>query len=140
MTKPGRVYDTARWQRVRARQLARETLCRVCAELDRETPATEVDHIKPLARDGAPYDRANLQSLCTPHHSFKTNNYDAKGLEWSTHALRGCFSDGSPRDPAHPWYVGPPDDDTRGAFNHHGLNGDDRRAHLGRELVSKMRH
>ena len=104
-----RIYDTARWHRVRANQLEREPLCRCCAELGRETPANEVDHIKPIVAGGAPFEAANLQSLCTPHHSFKTNNFDAKGLDWSTHALRGCFPDGSPRDPAHPWYTGNPD-------------------------------
>lgn len=106
--KKGRVYDLTRWDRVRRRQLAREPCCRVCTEAGRDTLATQVDHIHPIAAGGAPFDPANLQSLCATHHSFKTMRYDAVGKAWSTWWLRGCFSDGSPRDPAHEWYSGPP--------------------------------
>lgn len=35
--------------------------------------ASEVDHITPVASGGDFFDRANLQSLCKPCHSRKTN-------------------------------------------------------------------
>ena len=133
-----RIYDTARWQRVRANQLEREPLCRCCAELGRETPANEVDHIKRLSAGGAPFDAANLQSLCAPHHSHKTNNYDRLGLDWSTHALRGCFADGSPRDPAHPWFTGGPD--APGGVESHQFTARTPARASTAELVSRARH
>jgi hypothetical protein len=101
-----RLYDTARWQRVRATQLEREPLCRVCAGLGSRVPATEVDHITPVSAGGARFDGSNLQSLCTPHHSLKTNLFDKKAVPWSPQALDGCHSDGTPCDPSHPWYEG----------------------------------
>jgi len=109
LKKKGRLYDTARWKRVRRRQLARELFCRSCAEEGRDELATQVDHIVPLERGGAPFDPENLQSLCATHHSMKTNLFDKNGRDWSEHALVGCFEDGSPRDPDHPWYSGTPE-------------------------------
>ena len=56
------------WRRIRARFLRAHPLC--CApECDR--PATEVDHVTPLA-DGGTHAWSNLQPLCKPHHSRKT--------------------------------------------------------------------
>lgn len=101
-------YSTRRWQRVRARQLAREPLCRACAARGDTTPAEHVDHITPISAGGAVWDPENLASLCAADHSRKTARDKAGkggGEDWS---LRGCFSDGSPRDPEHPWYSGPP--------------------------------
>lgn len=105
-----RVYDTQRWKRVRANQLNREPTCRMCRELGMSVPrpAQHVDHITPLAAGGAPYDRANLMSLCHSHHSWKTDTLDKTGIAYSEWKVRGCYLDGSPRDPSHPWYKGPP--------------------------------
>jgi 5-methylcytosine-specific restriction enzyme A len=91
-------YSTARWQHVRKRQLSREPLCRACKAEGTDTQAREVDHIRTIASGGAVFDPTNLQSLCTIHHSMKTN-YDMQGKDWSTYAKRGCNADGSPRDP-----------------------------------------
>jgi 5-methylcytosine-specific restriction protein A len=96
-------YSTERWQRVRKRQLAREPLCRACHAEGIITPAREVDHIVTVRDGGTAFDPANLQSLCSPHHSIKTNSYDAKGKDFGKYMLRGCNPDGSPRDPSHPW-------------------------------------
>jgi len=103
-----RIYDTARWKRVRARQLAREPLCRACRALGHTVEAEHVDHRKAIEDGGAPFDPANLQSLCHTHHSLKTNAVEKRGLSLEEWERRGCFSDGSPRDPQHPWYSGPP--------------------------------
>lgn len=104
----GRVYDTKRWLRVRARQLAREPLCRACLALGRTVEALHVDHRQAIEAGGAPYALENLQSLCAEHHSLKTNAVERRGLDLSEWEARGCYSDGSPRDPTHPWFVGPP--------------------------------
>jgi hypothetical protein len=85
-------------------------MCRLCTELGMTPirPATDVDHRKPVAAGGATFDPTNLQSLCAEHHSWKTGTYDMQGKPWDEWEQRGCFSDGSPRDPSHPWYSGPP--------------------------------
>ena len=65
-----RGYDH-RWQKIRAMQLRREPLCRICKTQGLTVPATDVDHITPRRRGGS--DRmTNLQSLCHTHHSQKT--------------------------------------------------------------------
>jgi 5-methylcytosine-specific restriction enzyme A len=97
-------YNTQRWLRVRKRQLARELLCRACYADGYVVVAAEVDHITTIANGGQVWSPSNLQSLYSMHHSFKTNNYDAKGKDWSTYAVRGCNPDGSKRDPNHPWH------------------------------------
>jgi hypothetical protein len=61
-----RGYDFA-WQKLRAQVLAEEPLCRIC-----KSPATDVDHIRPIAEGGPRLSRANLQPLCHKHHSAKT--------------------------------------------------------------------
>lgn len=95
---PDNALKTARWQRVRTRQLAREPMCRECGRA-----AEHVDHIKPRSRGGAVYDPANLQGLCASCHSLKTGAYDKQGKDWT---VRGCDADGFPLDPAHPWNAG----------------------------------
>lgn len=91
----GNILKTQRWLRVRSRQLAREPLCRECGQ-----PARDVDHITPRSRGGAPFDPANLQSLCATHHSIKTALYDKQGKDWTA---RGCDENGYPLDKSHPW-------------------------------------
>jgi hypothetical protein len=84
------------------------------------TIATEVDHLTPISKGGARYDHANLQSLCSSHHSIKTSSFDMKGKDWRQWEYRGCFPDGSPRDPDHPWYrCG--DAEYQGAIDQHDL-------------------
>lgn len=71
------LYRTGRWRDMRARQLAREPLCRICAQEGRLTPATEVDHIRPHRGDRTWFfDPRNLQSLCHRCHSAKTVRED----------------------------------------------------------------
>lgn len=98
----GRFYSTANWQAIRARQLAKHPLCQACADI---TPANEVDHIVPIRAGGAKRDPANLSSLCRPCHAGKTAA-EREGKTWTPPKHRGCFPDGSPRDPAHPWFTG----------------------------------
>ena len=61
-----RVHGSARWQSVRAQVLRAEPACRECARLGLSEPATQVDHVVPLADDlSLAYVRSNLQPLCT---------------------------------------------------------------------------
>lgn len=68
MSRHHAALDRRRWARVRREALDRDGWrCRTCGAY-----ANEVDHIVPLARGGAPYDLANLQSLCRTHHAAKS--------------------------------------------------------------------
>lgn len=46
-------------------------LCQACLRLGRVTPANQVDHIIPRAKQGSD-DLDNLQALCEPCHKSKT--------------------------------------------------------------------
>lgn len=57
------------WRKLRAAALERDgRRCRYCGGVGR----LEVDHIRPVSRGGAPYDPANLQTLCRRCHIRKT--------------------------------------------------------------------
>ena len=90
-------YRTARWQRVRRRQLLREPLCRACRVEGVINAASEVDHIERVSVGGAVFDPANLQSLCQQHHSVKSQ-YEMRGKSFDAYLRRGCNVDGSPKD------------------------------------------
>lgn len=96
MAKHKHIYNTARWQRVRALKLRECPLCEYCPPARQQT-ATEVDHFKSIEDGGAPFDMANLRSSCKPCHSQKT----ARG-----ETLHGCDANGMPRDPGHAWNMG----------------------------------
>lgn len=74
--RTGGGINRRRWARVRALYLADFPLCQWagCREL-----AHEVDHIRNLKKHRGidPYDRANLQSLCSHHHRIKTGREGA---------------------------------------------------------------
>jgi len=62
---PG-LYTTRWWREVRAAQLTKEPYCRSCGK-----PATDVDHVTPIAHGGAL--DGPLQSLCRRCHQAKTS-------------------------------------------------------------------
>jgi 5-methylcytosine-specific restriction endonuclease McrA len=76
----------------RARQLAREPLCRACQVDGQVTAAREVDHVVRIEEGGEAWGPANLQSLCKAHHSLKTAQYDLKGKDWRQWETRGLYS------------------------------------------------
>jgi 5-methylcytosine-specific restriction protein A len=90
--RPGRkVYDSQRWRRVRARVLNAQPLCEDRLPKGRKTPATEVDHIVPLAEGGAPYAFSNLAARCKACHSRKTAaDVNARKLGSKFFQLRRC--------------------------------------------------
>lgn len=68
-----RLYDTKRWDKLRAAQLLREPFCRACAAAGVRTRATDVDHVTPHRGNIVLFfDSGNLQSLCHACHSRKT--------------------------------------------------------------------
>ena len=78
------LYDKARasataWRRQKKwRLLRRLTLnhypfCAECLSRGMHREASEVDHIEAVSDGGGKYDPENLQSLCKPCHSRKTN-------------------------------------------------------------------
>jgi 5-methylcytosine-specific restriction protein A len=56
---------------IRKRILDHSPLCVSCSKQGIITPATEVDHIKPLHKGGTD-DMDNLQPLCAECHKIKT--------------------------------------------------------------------
>lgn len=69
-TRQQRGYG-ADWERIRARILKAEPLCRQCRKDGRAVVATTVDHIRPKHKGGGDED-SNLQPLCKPCHKAKT--------------------------------------------------------------------
>lgn len=65
-----RWYKTAKWQKLRERQLSADPLCSMCRP--RITPATVCDHVKPHKGNEALFWSGPFQSLCaTCHNSDK---------------------------------------------------------------------
>lgn len=93
MARHKNIYNSARWQRVRALKLRECPLCEYCPPRRRKT-ATEVDHFIAIEDGGSPFDMANLRSACKPCHSQKTAHGET---------LHGCDENGIPRDPRHGW-------------------------------------
>lgn len=101
MSQHKHLYNSARWKRMRARQLESEPLCRMHAELGQLVGATVVDHVKAHRGDVELFfDHDNLQSLCKPCHDAhkQAQEHSASGV------LRGAGHDGRPLDLAHPWH------------------------------------
>jgi hypothetical protein len=67
-----KLYNSKRWQSIRARQLATYPWCAECLKDSRHVPAIEVDHIERHLGDPERFYAGPFQSLCTPHHSQKT--------------------------------------------------------------------
>lgn len=71
-------YSSAKWRKTRDEQLRRFPGCMVCKSVGFFTKAIEVDHVRAMANGGAPFDHANLRSLCKSHHSQKTIMVDGQ--------------------------------------------------------------
>lgn len=70
------LYGTARWQAVRAHQLAAEPLCRMCLAEERVVAAVVCDHVEPHRGDVDRFWRGPFQSLCKPHHDSAKQRED----------------------------------------------------------------
>lgn len=101
MSQHKHLYNSARWKRMRARQLEAEPLCRMHSALGQLVPASVADHVKAHRGDAELFfDDTNLQSLCKSCHDAhkQAQEHSASGL------LRGAGHDGAPLDLAHPWH------------------------------------
>ena len=77
--------DKRRWQLLRLRIFERDNWrCVRCGKAGR----LECDHIVPLERGGAPYDPANLQTLCKTDHIAKTRADTGKVPDLAREAWR----------------------------------------------------
>lgn len=65
----GYFYSSAAWRRFRIWFLRRHPLC---ADQSCKAPATQVDHIIPIANGGPKFEAENCQPLCHACHSRKT--------------------------------------------------------------------
>jgi 5-methylcytosine-specific restriction endonuclease McrA len=74
-----RWYKTARWQRIRAAQLAAHPLCQYCREQGRVTPATVCDHAMPHKGNEAAFFAGPFISLCKPHHDSTKQSEERTG-------------------------------------------------------------
>ena len=69
-------YGTARWQRLRDRQLWDEPLCAMCKQ---PTPATVCDHVEPHKGDEEKFWNGPFQSLCAEHHNSDKQRIEKGG-------------------------------------------------------------
>lgn len=67
------LYNTTRWKRRREAQLKAFPLCADCTRAGRIRLAAVADHITPHRGDEELFYNGELQSLCVPCHSIKTN-------------------------------------------------------------------
>ncbi|AGO16839.1 HNH endonuclease signature motif containing protein [Glaesserella parasuis] len=76
-----RGYDH-RWTKYRAEYLKHNPLCVMCLAKGSYTPATVIDHIKPVQNGQADplfWVMSNHQALCRDCHSYKTRVIDKRG-------------------------------------------------------------
>ncbi|MFD1709078.1 HNH endonuclease [Ottowia sp. GY511] len=76
--QPTKRITGRRLQAMRAALFARSPLCAECERQGRVTPATERDHIVPLAEGGAD-DDTNVQGLCHACHEEKRKAESTRG-------------------------------------------------------------
>ena len=94
-----KLYSTARWQKRREWQLAREPLCRACRQSKLVTKATVADHVEQCT-DEQTFWEGELMSLCNPCHQSK-RQAESRRAKWQPKS--GCSSNGMPLAPDHPW-------------------------------------
>lgn len=66
-----RMYKTARWRRIRERQLMEQPLCQWCLESEVVTVATEVHHAIPHRGSEDIFWNGPFVSTCKPCHSSR---------------------------------------------------------------------
>lgn len=100
----GKIYNTARWKRLRAAKLAESPACELCPGW-RLRRASHVDHRVAINAGGDPWALSNLQSVCPHCHSAKTARQDGgfghRRRDDAT--MGGCDLDGRPLDGGHWW-------------------------------------
>lgn len=64
-------YHSTKWRTIRANQLKKQPLCKLCNDKGIITSATIADHIKAVRLGGEFWSSDNLQSLCVRCHNAK---------------------------------------------------------------------
>lgn len=64
-----KLYQSARWRKLREQKLTADPLCEPCLRAGRITPATIVHHKEPLKRGGDPFEWINLEAICASCHN-----------------------------------------------------------------------
>lgn len=96
-------YKSPHWRRLRAARLRLDNA--TCIVLGCGKRAVTVDHV--IARRAGGTDSiANTRSLCDEHDRAVKELPSGKRRNAGKLTVRGCFPDGSPRDPSHPWFMG----------------------------------
>jgi hypothetical protein len=80
-------YKTARWQKLRARQLEAEPFCVMCRP--RLTIATVCDHVEPHKGSETAFWSGPFQSLCATHHNSDKQSIEKGGKPRQTIGLDG---------------------------------------------------
>ena len=105
MKKADPYYKTKHWKSLRAERLRMDM--HTCVVPGCNQPAYAVDHVRARRAGGADA-IDNLRSLCKPHdHAVKEGRSGERGNQGKL-GIKGCFVDGTPRDPMHPWFTGGP--------------------------------
>lgn len=93
-------YKTARWRKMRLRQLKRHPLCQCVHCQECGLVADTVDHIKPHRGDPKLFwDERNIQSMNRDCHNRYKQSQERGG-----YGFIGVDVRGQPLDPTHPWY------------------------------------
>ncbi len=98
-----RYYRSKHWRKLRAARLKLDNYTCVVAGCGK--PAVVVDHVK-RRRDGGADTIENTRSLCREHDQQVKERPSGRRANAGRLMVKGCFSDGSPRDPSHPWFTG----------------------------------
>ena len=98
-------YKSKHWKGLRAERLRMDM--HMCVVPGCNQPAYAVDHVKARRAGGADA-IDNLRSLCKTHDHQVKEGRDGKRGNNGMLGIKGCFADGSPRDPMHPWFTGGP--------------------------------
>lgn len=96
-------YRTAHWRRLRAQRLAMDKY--TCVVPGCGQRAVIVDHIRSRTKGGADTIK-NTRSLCREHDNAIKERANGKRANGGVLTVKGCFADGTPRDPNHAWFTG----------------------------------
>lgn len=75
-TRYRRLYNTARWRKLRDLQLSMQPLCERCLAMDIVEPATVVHHATPHRGNEELFWSGPFESLCKPHHDSEGQRED----------------------------------------------------------------
>jgi 5-methylcytosine-specific restriction endonuclease McrA len=100
---PNPYYKSLHWRRLRALRLAMDQ--HTCVVPGCGQRAVVVDHIRSRTKGGADTIK-NTRSLCREHDNAIKERANGKRANDGVLRVKGCFADGTPRDPNHAWYTG----------------------------------